>query len=519
MDQAVYAVESAVEENHWWFVGRRKLFAEALSHLNLSPSARVLDVGTSTGTNLRLLRELGFSHVTGVDASPAAVAACEQKGLGTVLLGDVCQLPLPDGSVDLVLATDILEHVDDDAVALREIARVLAPGGRVLLTVPAFPSLWGLQDEVSHHKRRYRIEALTDRVRDAGLTIDTSYYFNFLLFPSIWLARQVIRGLGIQLQSENEVNTPLLNRVLSAVFAIDTKLAPKLAVPFGVSALVCAHKPLPASEPVNPPDDRTIRDFGEQWTHYTKNDGYYGSVELLKDIFGPLLSTDQLASAKVAEIGSGTGRIVAMLLDAGAKSAVAVEPSDAIGPLRENLARYGDRVTCLHLPGHQLPQDLALDYVFSIGVIHHIPEPLPVLRAAYAALRPGGQCLVWLYGYEGNERYLQMVTPLRQVTTRLPHAALSAVSHALNLGLDGYLYLCRFADLPLRSYIQNVLSKFDRDKRYLVIYDQLNPVCSRYYRKEEAQQLMESAGFVDVRLHHRHGYSWTVVGTRPATVA
>ncbi|HNI60867.1 MAG TPA: methyltransferase domain-containing protein [Pseudomonadota bacterium] len=519
MDQGVYELEAEIEEHHWWFIGRRRLFSTVIRSLGLSPSARILDMGTSTGTNLRLLHDLGFSQVMGLDVSMLAARSCQEKQLGPVIVGSARDLPFADESFDLVLATDILEHLDDDADGLREIARVLVPCGRVLLTVPAFQSLWSPHDEVAHHKRRYRVEALREKVEQAGLSVDDSYYFNFLLFPSIWLTRQAIRGLRLPFRNENKLNTPLLNRVFDAVFSVDVKLAPQLRVPFGVSALCLSHKPKPSARPSPQPlhseREQTIDDFGEQWTRYTDNEGFYGSVELLKDIFGPLLSVDDLSGQRVAEIGSGTGRIVAMMLEAGAGHAVAVEPSSAIVPMQNNLAKYGDRVTCLHIPGEELPSDLGLDYVFSIGVIHHIPDPRPVLRAMYESLRPGGRCLIWLYGYEGNEPYLNMVLPLRRLTTKLPHAALSAVSHGLNLALDGYMLACRHVDLPLKHYLDHVLSKFSREKRHLVIYDQLNPAWAHYYRRDEAEKLLRDAGFVDIKLHHRHGYSWTVMGTRP----
>ena len=93
--------------------------------------------------------------------------------------------------------------------------------------------------------------------------------------------------------------------------------------------------------------DRTIDDFGDQWTRYTENDGYYGSSELLSDIFGPLLSQEELKGKSVAEIGSGTGRIVQMLLAAGATHVTALEPSRAMVVLRENTRQEADRITCL----------------------------------------------------------------------------------------------------------------------------------------------------------------------------
>lgn len=245
MEQSVYEVESRVEQSHWWFAGRRRLIARVIEGLGLSKDARVLDVGSGTGTNLRLLGELGFINFSGVDMSESSVHFCAQKGLGTVELGDACALPCDDGSVDLVVATDIVEHVDDDSAALREILRVLKPGGRAILTVPAFQSLWGLQDEVSHHKRRYRKHDFEARIRSAGLELRRSFYFNYLLFVPIWLARQCIRLLGVELESENQLNTSTLNAALSWLFAFDVWSAPYLRPFFGVSIFALTERANP----------------------------------------------------------------------------------------------------------------------------------------------------------------------------------------------------------------------------------------------------------------------------------
>jgi len=119
----------------------------------------------------------------------------------------------------------------------------------------------------------------------------------------------------------------------------------------------------------------TINDFGDQWTHFTNNDGFYGSKELFEDICAPLLSADDVRGLRVAEIGSGTGRIVQMLLACGASHVIALEPSDAFDVLERNLAGFGDRVECLRTTGDRLPDSRAVDLVISIGVMHHIPEP------------------------------------------------------------------------------------------------------------------------------------------------
>jgi SAM-dependent methyltransferase len=262
---------------------------------------------------------------------------------------------------------------------------------------------------------------------------------------------------------------------------------------------------------------RTVSDFGDQWTRYRDSDGYYGSTTFLADIFGPLLSLDELAGKTVADIGSGTGRIVNMLLDAGVARVTAVEPSEAFEVLKENTAARRDRIDYHKVTGEQLPATPALDLVVSVGVLHHIPEPEPVVAAAYRALRPGGRLVAWLYGREGNETYLRFVLPLRKVTTRLPHPLLAGLSHLLTLGVDLYLPLARRLPVPLAGYMNNTLGKVSRDKRRLTIYDQLNPAYARYYTEAEARQLFEGAGFQDVRLHHRHGYSWTVLGHKPGS--
>jgi SAM-dependent methyltransferase len=162
--------------------------------------------------------------------------------LGLVRQGDICALPFADASFDVVLATDVIEHVDDDGHATAEIARVLAPDGLALITVPAFQSLWGPQDRQALHKRRYRLRPLVRLLLATGLRIDRSYYFNYLLFGPIWAARRIIDLFGIKLDSEGQVNTPLLNRILSAVFSVDISTARSIKAPFGVSILVVARK-------------------------------------------------------------------------------------------------------------------------------------------------------------------------------------------------------------------------------------------------------------------------------------
>lgn len=259
---------------------------------------------------------------------------------------------------------------------------------------------------------------------------------------------------------------------------------------------------------------KTVKDFEAQWSAYTDNSGYYGSGELLADLMEPLVSPRELAGARVADIGSGSGRIVRMLAQAGCAHITSVEPADLGEVLRANTREFADRITYLRATGDQLPPTGDLDLVVSFGVLHHIPDPLPVVRAAHRALRPGGRLLVWLYGQEGNELYLRLVLPLRRLTHRLPHPALAALSSALRVPLVGYIGLCRAFELPMRDYMLSHLDKLSPDAQRLTIYDQLNPAWARYYTRGEAEGLLRDGGFVNVRSFHRHGYSWTVVGEK-----
>ena len=261
--------------------------------------------------------------------------------------------------------------------------------------------------------------------------------------------------------------------------------------------------------------ERTISDFGVQWTHFQDADGFFGSAALLTDTFGPLLTSADLAGRRVADIGAGAGRFTNVFLDAGAAHVVAVEPSDAIVVMKQNTAARAAQITYLNVRGDALPAGLDLDAAFSIGVLHHIPDPVPVLVAAREALRPGGNFFGWLYGREGNWLYLALLAPLRLASALLSHRMLLALSWLLYWPLRAYIALARPVTLPLGDYVVRVLGPLTPEKVRLVIYDQLNPAYAKYYRRDEVYDLFERAGFVDIQLYHRHGYSWAVRARRP----
>ncbi|MGH1354045.1 MAG: class I SAM-dependent methyltransferase [Thalassovita sp.] len=260
---------------------------------------------------------------------------------------------------------------------------------------------------------------------------------------------------------------------------------------------------------------KTVSDFGEQWTYFTENDGYYASDEFFADLVGPMLTPEDFNGITCAEIGAGTGNIAAMSLRAGASHFTAVEPSNAVGPLRENLAEFGTRASVAHVLGENIPRD-DFDMVMSIGVLHHIPQPDPVVKAAFEAIKPGGRMFIWLYGKEGNAAYLAVALPMRAITRRLPIPVLSGLSYLLDGILMPLVFLARRGiKVPLSDYLRDVYGKLAASDRRVVIVDQLKPAWALYYTEDEARDLLERAGFENVSLHHRHGYSWSVLGQKP----
>lgn len=258
--------------------------------------------------------------------------------------------------------------------------------------------------------------------------------------------------------------------------------------------------------------DRTITDFGQQFQRYPTghNEGFYGSTEGLLDTLGPLLDPTKLRDARVAEIGAGPGRVVNILLDLGVAHVTAVEPSAAFDVPRRNTAQRAPQIAYVHARGDELPLS-NYDAILSIGVLHHIEDVDPVIRRAYAALRPGGQFLAWLYGREGNELYLASVAPLRRLTTRLPDAGLAALTHAINSALTFYIKLCALGlPLPMARHMTGAMARYSSAQRFLVVFDQLNPAYAKYYTQAEAIDLFGRNGFPQVETWHRHGHSWAV---------
>jgi SAM-dependent methyltransferase len=247
MQQHTYPIMYEVEGTHWWFVGRRRILESFVRRICLDlkrelnvERPRILDVGCGTGANLEMLGQFGEAH--GVDVSQDALAFCRARGLEQVKHGAAEKLPYEDNSFDLVTGLDVVEHLDDDAAGLSEMRRVLRPGGRVLLFVPAFMFLWGVQDDVSHHRRRYRIPDLRRAVRAAGFEVERTTYANITFFAPILLGRALMKVTGLRPASENNINVSALNGVFGRILGAESAFLGRVNFPFGVSALCVARK-------------------------------------------------------------------------------------------------------------------------------------------------------------------------------------------------------------------------------------------------------------------------------------
>jgi SAM-dependent methyltransferase len=251
MQQHTYAIMRRVEESHWWFAGRRRIirsFLERVSrelqsaHAARAESAElnILDVGCGTGANLEMLAEFGTAE--GVDVSAEALEFCRERGLTRVKQGAAEMLPYEPDSFDLVTGLDVVEHLDDDLAGLREMNRVLRRDGRALLFVPAFMFLWGVQDDISNHRRRYTLRELKRVVRQAGFVIERVSYVNLSFFAPILFGRLLMRVTKFRPESENNLTIGFLNGVLGRILGAESVALRYLNFPFGVSIICVARR-------------------------------------------------------------------------------------------------------------------------------------------------------------------------------------------------------------------------------------------------------------------------------------
>lgn len=236
MDAELFARFGEIESRHWWFLARREIVLAVIARF-ARPHASLLDIGCGTGFFLERARTL-YSAV-GVDPSPIALSMCAGRKLGEVKEGSATDLSAFDGQrFDLVTLLDVIEHVDDDVAALRATSGVLAPGGHVVVTVPAFPFLWTAHDDLNHHQRRYTKQRLKSALEASGFRVERLTYFNCYLFPLAVMERIGKRLLHLDGGADLALPPELINRTMRRVFAAERHWLDRGAsFPVGLSVL------------------------------------------------------------------------------------------------------------------------------------------------------------------------------------------------------------------------------------------------------------------------------------------
>lgn len=241
MDASLYPRMAEVEDQHWWFAGRRTICDKLLTNCGLPRDAAIFEPGCGTGGNFPWLA--GHGQLFAMDSDPTAVEFATARRIGEVARG-----VLPDAipfaqRFDLVVMTDVIEHLDEPVAAMRAVHARLKPSGVLLLTAPALPRLWSEHDVTHHHRRRYRLGELRESICAAGFTMAYLSYYNFILLPAIALARALSRVTRRPMRGEHDLVMPpaIVNQILFRIFASERRLIGKRCIPLGVSLIALAR--------------------------------------------------------------------------------------------------------------------------------------------------------------------------------------------------------------------------------------------------------------------------------------
>ncbi len=247
MQDDLYRQMYELEDRHWWFLGRRRIVESVISRIGLSPEAAVLDAGCGTGGNLAMLAR--FGAVVGTELDAAAAGMARTRAMARIVRAKLpLDMPFEPGLFHLATLLDVLEHIEDDGACLRTLESLLRPGGHLVLTVPAFPFLWGAHDIEHRHVRRYRAGPLRGLLESSGLKVEWISYYNTLLFPLVAvarLARKMLPVTGTTGPVGRELALPPkpVNALLEGIFACERHWLGRVRAPVGVSLIAVARKP------------------------------------------------------------------------------------------------------------------------------------------------------------------------------------------------------------------------------------------------------------------------------------
>lgn len=242
MNPDEYSKMYTLEDRYWWFVGRRHLALKLLRQYTSAECPLTMDIGCGTGAVLKEL--VKWARPVGLDMSPLALGFCRDRNLRNLILANGEKLPLTSESLDAIIGLDIFEHIPDDAAAFSECFRVLNPGGTLVLSVPAFKSLWGPHDIALMHMRRYRRAEISQRLKAAGFEVQRCGYSIFFLFPVVVVFRFFEKMKRGPAQAQLVPVPDWMNRALVGLQALEAAWIGKMDLPWGSSVVAVARKPV-----------------------------------------------------------------------------------------------------------------------------------------------------------------------------------------------------------------------------------------------------------------------------------
>jgi ubiquinone/menaquinone biosynthesis C-methylase UbiE len=241
MDRSILQKHDDAGSTNWWVLGRSRLFRKVFGASLNTERLDVLEIGPGAGSNLSIW-DRNFSSVVIADADVSALRLSLGHNPNGAVLLDASSLPFRDEAFDHVLLGDVIEHLVNDLDAMKEVCRVLKPTGLAVVTVPAYQFLWGEQDRLAGHQRRYRLRGLRQVLLAAGFHIRHIGYFNWILFPFAAIFKLVMRFLRPRTYSDATSIPSVLNYILKIVFRADVAIARRVSIPFGISILAVVTK-------------------------------------------------------------------------------------------------------------------------------------------------------------------------------------------------------------------------------------------------------------------------------------
>ncbi len=239
-----YEIMYKVEDTHWWYLGMKQITCALIERtFGKNPQITILDAGCGTGAGLEYLAKYGT--VVGMDLAPEAIHFCRERGRDPLIRASVADLPYADASFDLVTSFDVLceRDVPDDMHVLSEFARVLKPGGWVLLRLPAYAWMRGQHDEAVYIRHRYTISELKCKLKQYGFSEGKWSYANTFLFPLAALKRLSERVMPQRQQGSDLTLSPgPLNPLFEKILSAEAPLVSTTGLPFGLTAVALARK-------------------------------------------------------------------------------------------------------------------------------------------------------------------------------------------------------------------------------------------------------------------------------------